>query len=353
MEHSRADRLADSAALRVRTSLFAAAAAAVCLISGCASTAPARQPEGPAIDASRAEATERPQAAPERPPVIVNGEAVSWNDLRPSLVEAAGAVALEEAALDIALERALAEQGVRWQDLDLAAERAILVDQLADAAPTGAARESRADRGERLLIQLRASRGLGPQRFDGYLRRNAALRRLVRADVSLSEPLIRQAYDLRYGPRIPVRIIVTSTIDLATQAVQRLEAGEPFAEVAALLSTDESASRGGLLEPVSPADPTYPKALRDAATELDPGERSGVVALEQGFAVLQREPGDLRASEPPALADVRPDLEREARLRQERLLIGEKARELLEGSRITIFDAALDRAWSQRTGRER
>ena len=52
----------------------------------------------------------------------------------------------------------------------------------------------------------------------------------------------------------------------------------------------------------------------------------------------------------PSLASARDSLVDETRARQERILMGEKARELLTGARITIFDAPLQRAWRQRTG---
>jgi parvulin-like peptidyl-prolyl isomerase len=282
----------------------------------------------------------------------VNGEAISWEALRPAMVEAAGAVALEEAALDTILEGELAARGVRWSDLDTEAERAILVAQLAEASPSRSAvrGESAADRGERLLAQLRAARGLGNARFEGALRRNAALRLLVDDQVVVNESVLRQAYDLRYGERIAARIIVVDSIDDATQVSDRLDAGEPFAEVAARFSTDESASRGGLLDPVSASDPSYPQALRDALRQLDPGQHSTPLALDNGIAIVLRERSPAPTAPPVDFEAARPDLMREARRRQERILMGELARELLENARVTIFDASLDRAWRARSG---
>lgn len=284
--------------------------------------------------------------------MVVNGDSISWEALRPSMVEAAGAVALEEAALDAILQNALAERGVRWSDLDTAAERAILVAQLAEASPsrTAVRGESPADRGERLLSQLRAARGLGNNRFEGMLRRNAALRLLVSDQVALNESVIRQAYDLRYGERMPARIIVVDSIDDATRIVERLDAGEPFPEVAARFSTDQSASRGGLIEPVSPSDPSYSQALRDAMRELAPGAYSTPLALDNGIAIVLREHAPASSAARPTLEEARSELTREARMRQERILMGELARELLENARVTIFDASLDRAWRARVG---
>ncbi len=269
-----------------------------------------------------------------------------------SAVEVAGAIALEEAALDALLSERLAARGVRWSDLDTAAERAIIVAQLAEASPSrNAVRgESAADRGERLLAQLRTARGLGNTRFEGMLRRNAALRLLVSDQVVLNESVIRQAYDLRYGERMPARIIVVDTVDEAAQIIDRLDAGEPFPEVAARFSTDQSASRGGLIEPVSAADPSYPQALRDAIGELRPGGYSTPIALDNGIAIVLREASPSPSAAVPTLEETRSALTHEARMRQERILMGELARELLENARVTIFDASLDKAWRARTG---
>ncbi len=336
--------------------LFASGAVAVCLVSGCASPAPER---GPSLNASQPGSggvvpttSSTATTASERPPVVVEGESITWDSLRPAMVEVAGAIALEEAALDALLSERLAARGVRWSDLDTAAERAIIVAQLAEASPSrNAVRgESAADRGERLLAQLRTARGLGNTRFEGMLRRNAALRLLVNDQVVLNESVIRQAYDLRYGERMPARIIVVDTVDDAAQIIDRLDAGEPFPEVAARFSTDQSASRGGLIEPVSAADPSYPQALRDAIGELRPGGYSTPIALDNGIAIVLREASPSPSAAVPTLEETRSALTHEARMRQERILMGELARELLENARVTIFDASLDKAWRARTG---
>jgi len=350
--HSRANPGPGSAPLAAFLLLFAAGAGTVCPVSGCARSGTEHGPaiQAPSRPSTTGDLAPSPRAnAAERPAASVDGAPITWDNLRPALVEAAGAVALEEAALDALLSRELASRGLRWADLDTAHERAVLVEHLADSAGAHTVNETPADRGERLLAQLRAARGLGESRFAGLLRRNAALRALVRDDVTLNESIIRQTYELRYGPRIPARIIVVDTVDDAAQVLDRLDAGEPFGEVAALLSTDQSASRGGLLEPISPADPTYPATIRDTLRTLDPGARSNPVALERGVAILLRERDAENARPPaPSIEEARPGLRREARLRQERILMGEKARELLERARVTAFDPALNRAWKSR-----
>lgn len=342
--------------------LFAASVAAVCLSWGCEGVStPGGAAQGPRIDASprgsargapTGDAATAAQAPAERPAAIVNGVSISWDDLRPPMVEAAGAAALEEAALDALLGQELASRGVRWTDLDIERERTLLLEQLREGAPRRPMRanESEDDFAARLLAELRAARGLGPVRFEGYLRRNAALRLLVADRVALSDATIRQAYSLRYGARVGARIIVVPSLERALEAGQRLDAGEPFPEVAALLSTDESASRGGLLEPLNLSDPSYPPALRTALGALREGEWSNPVALDDGFVIVLRGGEAPTPSSAPTLDAARESLVAETRSRQERILMGEKARELLTGARMTIFDAPLQRAWRQRVG---
>lgn len=360
MNDSRAFSPTGSPRGRVCWILFAGAGLAVCSLAGCesgSSSAPTATGPRLATPASPG-AAGGPGAAPsttgapaQRPAAIVAGTPIAWDELRPAMVEAAGAAALEEAALDALLRQELAARGVRWSDLDIERERSQLLAQLRESAPRSSRRagEADADFAVRLLEELRAVRGLGPTRFEGYLRRNAALRLLVADRVTTSDATLRQAYTLRYGPRVTARLITAPTLDRIVEAGQRLDAGEPFPEVAALLSTDESASRGGRLEPISLADPTYPQSLRTALGALRDGEWSNPISLDNGFAIVLRE-GERTPPDAPTLAQARDALADETRARQERILMGEKARELLTGARITIFDAGLQRAWRQRAG---
>ncbi len=74
----------------------------------------------------------------------------------------------------------------------------------------------------------------------------------------------------------------------AQQALQRIQAGEPFAEVAGEVSEEPGAAeRGGLLAPGRQG--TWVSEFWNAALELEPGEVSGVVETEYGFHVLKLE----------------------------------------------------------------
>ncbi len=281
------------------------------------------------------------QAGGQSAAILVSGEAVAWSRLLPALAESAGAIAIEEAALDLLLEREAAKAGVRATAEDVDAERRAMAEAV---APGGDAA-----RGEAALRQVRRERGLGESRFAALLRRNALMRKLVQPEVAVTPLAIDQAYELRYGERIGARIITTATAEEAAAAAARIRGGEAFNEVAARVSNDASAARGGLIEPVSPADPSYPASIRKALTEAQPGGLTPVIAVEKGFALLQRDAAPVPApAERPAIDAVRADLERDARRRQERLLMARLGRRLMESASVTVLDPALSQSWQWR-----
>ncbi len=248
-----------------------------------------------------------------RPLAYVAGEAVTLGDLGPSLLEAAGGTVIAERVLGRLLVQRLESRGLTVTDDDLAAEEAIVRRGLSDDEDTAA----------RLLADLRQGRGLGPTRFAALLRRNAGLRKLVAGQVTVSEPAVRQAYRLQHGPAARVRLIVARSLLDARNLRRRLDAGEPFGELAALESTDASAAQGGLLSPIRPDDLSYPQAIRTAAATLEPGQVSEPIALDGGFALLKL---DERLSGDGVPYDaVKARLSEQVRRRAERVLMQQQA----------------------------
>ncbi len=121
-----------------------------------------------------------------------------------------------------------------------------------------------------------------------------------------------------------------------------------FAEAAMNSSVDASASRGGLLDPFSPEDLTYPIALRQAIQSLPPGERiTPTVALDGGYALVLVE----RKSPSPFVARGGDDalIEQQLRVRKERIAMDQLARRLLDAAGITVFDDSLGWSWARRS----
>ncbi|MBL8991463.1 MAG: peptidyl-prolyl cis-trans isomerase [Phycisphaerae bacterium] len=298
-----------------------------------------------------------PRESGARPVAIIDDAAVTWNDLRPALCEAAGAAVLADAVLDVRLSRRAAARGIAVTDGDLARERDLLLERLPAQDP---------DRAADVLGTLRRARGLGDARFPALLRRNALLRALVADAVVINDAVLRQAYAVKYGPRTVGRVIAVSTQqeaaeihrDIARLAAAARPAGAApddesvpahlFGQFAAERSRDASAARAGQLEPFSLDDPDTPAALRSAAATLAVGRMSRVLALDSGYAILLVT-GRVPAADVP-FESVRDALEAESRLRQQRMLMQDLADRLLAEPGVSVMDRDLGWAWRTRAG---
>lgn len=90
----------------------------------------------------------------------------------------------------------------------------------------------------------------------------------------------------QYGEKVEVRHILTKSEEDAQTAIERIEAGEEFSEVAKDMSTDTgSAERGGELGPI--ARGTTVEAFDNAAFDAEEGELVGPIETEFGFHVLE------------------------------------------------------------------
>jgi len=188
------------------------------------------------------------------------------------------------------------------------------------------------------------------------------LRAIVRkaagpAGVVVSPEDVDQAFALRHGTRIRARLILVRTQEEIADVSRRLAAGESFSDVAARLSADPSRLRGGLLDPISPADPSYPVAFRRAIEDTEPSAVSSPVMVTwdnlPGFAIVR-----IEERLPPSgtdAASVSKELEEEIRAVRERALMDRVARSLIEteAARLSVLDDALEWSWRSRRGTER
>lgn len=322
----------------------------------------------------------RPQ--PDAPAALVDGRSVSWGDLQPALAEAAGALVLGEVVLDTALEARASAAGIVITPDAIERERSLL---LASMTPAGGS----ADDAVRALARVRAERGLGPVRYAALLRRTALLRALVAPTISVSPEVLDEAFAIRYGEQVLVRMIVTASEREASDALQAVGAdrdpptgavpgGEApgvqtpesdaqrreggslramrFASVAAKVSTDASRSSGGLLEPFSPRDTRYPAALRALVARLSVGEIGGPIALvassdagaRTSFGVVYLE--ERRPAQAVTLESVRASLEAELRAGLERRAMDRLADEVLRAVPVSVMDRGLGWGWERRRG---
>ncbi len=298
-------------------------------------------------DAAPAGDTQGPDGAGrpgQRPAATLVGQRIEWSQISPQLAEVAGGLVLEEACIELLARRELENRGLSITPEDVAAEETLLTAAMERAGAGGA-------RSSDLIMQMRAARGLGPARYKALLERNAMLRRLVRDESEPTEEQIAQGLTVRYGPRYVARILVTAGQQEAAQVLGRIGQLPPeqrqmaFAAEAFTRSSDPSKDRGGLLEAISPADPTYASAVRAALPGLKVDGLSPIIALDNGYAVL------LGAQVIPAQtapADGRDRVREELRTRLERVGMDQLARRMLLSTPPTIFDSAMNWSWQNR-----
>lgn len=351
-----------SPACTIKATLQCIAAGISMTAAGCAKNSSVSDPPLGKLAASQDRAGQARRSGAE-PVAIVGGETLTWDDLRPAMVERAGAEALEEAALDVLLRQMCARAAIVIREPDIKNERGLLVRTVSRTASMDD------PQAQRVLEELRARRGLGEYRFRALLERSAMLRALVRAEAGTQGELrateddITRAYEVKYGPRVRARIIVLADARDADR-VRAALARESFESVASKESIDPSSVHGGMIEPVSLSDPTQPEALRSALQSLAPGavsppfqvtwEDAATGSTMSGVAFVKHEGAENRPAAP-ALESVRTDLGDEVTLVRERAAMERLARRTL-GSRgrggssdsVQVLDSQLGKAWDNR-----
>lgn len=325
------------------TSILAAVLAAGSLtvlagLYGCASSSDAGRSSNGLIDSVDDEdGTPVATVVDARPAALVNGKAVRWGELRPLLTEAAGAEALQDIIFARMIDERLASAGITITEDDLNAEQELLLESLHEDSDTAI----------RLLNELRRRQGLGPTRFRMLLYRNAALRCLVRDQVQIDEDAERRMFEYLHGEKRQPRLITVPNLTSAQRVLERLEGGEPFGDVAVNVSTDASANRGGLLEPISRVDASYPRPIREALWQMSPGDVTSPILLDSGYVILRLD--RIVPDHDVAFADVRDEVRRLARINRERSLMEQLGRRILSDTSVTVFDESLDASWSRRS----
>lgn len=329
---------------------FGALAISACawVVAGCASPEmnDERALRGLAASEKSVRASSSDAGSADAPAMMIGNRRVLWMELLPMLAEAGGGAVIDELVLDAALEEECRRRGVVVGAREIEDERDRLASALALAG--GAGREQGADAAD-VLGEYRRRRGLGPVRYEAMLRRTAMLRALVRDRVVINDGALRRAYRLRYGTRYDIRVIVTRTVRECEEAARRLEAGADFAEEAFEHSVDASAPVGGLVRGVSVDDLSWPTALRRIVPGMEPGETSGPVSVESGWALVRLERVISPDPDAPPFEIAREELAELERLSQERVLMDAEARRLSAGQDLWL-DPRLRgaREWSPR-----
>ncbi len=219
---------------------------------------------------------------PAAPPVVVieaGGLAVTADELGDAVVE------MRRTAEPAALAETLSPEG-----LERIARRLLERKALAQAA-----RDAGLDRSPDVARAIAAA-------TDTLLAQSLVEREIL--SIGESEAALRRYYDghqeaFRTGARRKAHHVVVATRAEAEAALVEIEAGKPFAEVAAARNTDATKARSGDLGWVSRG--VMVKAFDEALFALTkPGQTSGIVSTSFGYHVIRLDdvdPGRLQPFE--------------------------------------------------------
>ncbi len=272
---------------------------------------------------------------------LIDGKALTHAGLQGGLYELAGDEVLTEYVLDRSLAQRCEAQGIAITPDQIQQERLLLGDTLSDNQQLDA----------RLLNTLRTRRGLGPDRFDRLLRRNAMLRALTGDPIEPDPRAVARVIEQAFGQRYRVRLCMGEDPESLGQLSDRINRLDPgarrieFADACFHTSTHPSGDRGGLIASLSPKDAGYPQSLLDALKQTGVGSCSPVIHTESGYAVVLVE-AVIPATEPDSAQ--RAQIVEQLRQDTHRITMQRLAQQLLGEHEVIVLDRSLNWAWSNR-----
>jgi len=223
-----------------------------------------------------------------RPVATVNGRPIDRRQFMTLLAESHGLALLQQMMVLELAKQATAKQGLQVSPGDVEAEYKRRLERLYQpdsAEPDKLSQQQQ----ERALTLILDREGISRQEFMLKVERDAHVRKLAEKELKIDEEAIRREYEVLYGPKVQLRLIVCGSPRQAEQVQELLAAGEDFASVARAHSKDRhTAAEGGLTPAFSLADDAIPTALREAARQLEAADGFRTVRLGQDYAVIEK-----------------------------------------------------------------
>lgn len=314
------------------TCLSLTAVVLLTVISGCSQTSTPHR-AGPAQ-------AEESHDSPGRIVARVNGEPIDKDAVMDVLYTGRGRAVLDELILLEIVRRHAEQKGKRLNDADTDAELELFLD---DMAPGKSRQEKRA-----LLGYMLRSRGITRAEFDIIVKRQSLLRRLVDPDVTVTNEMLADEHERRYGRRTQVRLLTVNSLRQIEAAQRRLNSGADFIELVGEMSQDQlSLARDGLLGPFSVADQDIPIKIRSAAAAMhQPGQLSGIIKYRrdtdaEAWCILQID--RILPADGTALSIVRSELRAALERRQISLRMINLQESLRTAAEVVILDPILRR----------
>lgn len=271
---------------------------------------------------------------------LANGKPVSREAVLNLLLESHGIEALQQILLlDLARQEA-ERRGIKVTQADVQREYDSSVERLARAAAAGAPDGKLTDADKRRALDLMLEqKGLSHAEFSIGMERNAYLRKLVETQVKITDATLREEFARTYGERVQIRDIVIADAKELTAAMDALNKGMDFAEVAKRFSQHPSAPLGGQFEPFTFDDDRIPALVRESAFGLRPGEVSSPLRVEERFHIVKLE--QRLAPENVKFDDVKAQVEDKLRDRVIPQEMSKLAAELFEKAQVKVLEPKL------------
>ncbi|NOX59889.1 MAG: hypothetical protein GXP29_13670 [Planctomycetes bacterium] len=212
----------------------------------------------------------------------VNGRAISRDRVFQMLLAGHGVNVLERLVVLEQAKRVSSELGLNVTDVDVQTEYDRRLKRMLsplEAADQNA--EFDREEAERLLHSVLQGRNISMEEYLASIKRDAYLRAIAFDRMRFSDEDLQREYDAHFKERAQVRHIQRPTLAEARQVALMLQDGLDFAQAAKQHSANlRTGPSGGSLRPFGRTDARVPKALREAAFALEPGQVSDPVRVD-------------------------------------------------------------------------
>lgn len=293
-----------------------------------------------------AEANRQASSQPTGPAIAhVNGEPISRAEFARILYASAGTrILTQQIALTAARQAARAE-GINVADREFQAELDRILAEMGPAVDATGKKLTRDDQ-RRILRYILKRRQISYDEFILGVRRQTYLRavaekRIKTADIDMKK-LLQEEYQLRYGPRRRLRVIVSDDLERARMVWDKLRSGQEFTKLARQYSTDvTTASRGGDLGVAARNDKRVPAIVRDVVfDQLSEGAFSSPIKVGTQFWIIRVD--KVIPAEPVPFDSVKDELTRSVSEKLTGEMMARIDRTMLLQSKVKIPDRQLD-----------
>ncbi|MCH2147432.1 MAG: hypothetical protein MK073_06415 [Phycisphaerales bacterium] len=258
---------------------------------------------------------------------IVANTPIRRSEFWETLVGLSGEKAVEQFVLEIGINKELERKGLALSKEDFRREHEILMESL------------QVNSMQEALDALSMQQSLTPSQVDSFIRQNAGLRKLIKDKLTVNAAMIERMFQILHGPSAQAKIIVCMSREGAIEAMELLDSGETFDSVAMKCSVDSTSKYGGSIGEIIYADPQWPASLREQLHAIELQHYSSPFLMDETWAIVYKQSEQHGSGI--NLDSVKQDVEKIARLAQERLIMTQHSNQILRTYKPTIIDDAL------------